>query len=316
MTSKSTRATNQSTLTELPPFDNILFNGDNALFTAILLPNPTSAELRKIRINCQLCLGPKPYSAIKDQYNYKSTSNYWTHLKGQHKSTYNRLSPILADNEESSSQANSSKQSSQITTKTSFFYRNPSAITPPQDIKRLIIQFIIANNLSFNSAQSKEFKGLLTALNNSIIPPSKRILKNEINNYYNELLFDLKSKISAIKDKGYAFNLTIDNWTSLIQKAFMGITIHWLDNNWVLKSYLLRLCPLYKKHSGRNLFKVLLETLKDFNIDTNILTITCDNASNNNILIDLFYDYNKSRIPNGYFIKDIRCLAYIINLIV
>ena len=72
------KAGNWSIYTELPPFNYELFNSEEPPFKASLLPG-TSVQ-RKIRISCLLCVGPKPYYTIRDQYNYKQTSNYWLHL--------------------------------------------------------------------------------------------------------------------------------------------------------------------------------------------------------------------------------------------
>jgi hypothetical protein len=182
------KAVNWSELTELPPLTNILFTGDEAPFSATLLPNTTTP--RKIRVNCQLCTGLKLYISIRDQYNYTQTSNYWQHLQLKHKSTYKQLRSITAlSNEEASSQASSSKTST-------YFYRHPSAIAiNSPNIKRAIIQFIIANNLSFKSAISPEFRSLLTAIKPDIIPPSERAIINEIDDYYNELFENLNLKL-------------------------------------------------------------------------------------------------------------------------
>ena len=95
----------------------------------------------------------------------------------------------------------------------------------------------------------------------------------------------------------------------------MGITIHWIDTiNWQLQSYILKLENLHKQHSGENLNTYLISVLKQYNIQNNIFCITRDNATNNDTLISQFRDYNKAN--NGLFYGDIRCLAYIINLVV
>ena len=300
---------NWLTITELPLFNSPLFNGDDAPLRLELLPIKANKP-REIRVSCTICSTSKQ-QPIRNQYNWKQTSNYWTHLKTSHKVLYNRLKSSSNDEDISGSDIATSSQSSQ-----SFFYRRPQAsISTPSDIKRLITRYLIAINTSFNSVLSIEFKELIATLNSTISPPSKLLLINDIDNFYTEQFISLKNKLLAYKAKGAAFNLCINTWTSLSQKAFLGITIHQLNSEWKIESYLLRLCPLNKRHSGKYLYKVLIKTLKDFDIDKNILTITCDNASNNKQLIQYFSDYNKD-LPTGYFIKDIRCLAHIVNLIV
>ena len=71
---------------------------------------------------------------------------------------------------------------------------------------------------------------------------------------------------------------------------------------------------LYKKHSGENLANSLISVLKRFNIENSIFSITRDNASNNDTLIQVYKKYSDDN--NGLFHSDIRCLAHILNLVV
>lgn len=320
----ATSSIDWATIIELPPFTNQLFTGINPLFKAILLPfnnnnNPTI--LRKIQITCQSCPinSTKQFINIKNQYNYKQTSNYWQHLKFKHNNKYKQLrATTISDSDDNTSQSSNTlvTTSSNINNQSLFFRQPNTVINIPDNLKRVIIQFIIINNLSFNAIISPEFRNIIRSLNPQSAVPSEKGIIRDINDYYNERLNNLQHNILIHQTKGYSFNICLDGWTSITQKAFLGITIHWLNNNWKLESYLLRLCPLNKRHSGKYLFKVLLKTLKDFNIDKNILTITCDNASSNIVLVDYFKQYNQDTQPVGFFLKEIRCLAHIINLIV
>ncbi|GES98553.1 zinc finger BED domain-containing protein RICESLEEPER 2-like [Rhizophagus clarus] len=51
--------------------------------------------------------------------------------------------------------------------------------------------------------------------------------------------------------------------------------------NWELKSFLLDFIKLEGPHSGANIKEAFLKSLKNFNIESNILRVTTDNASNN-----------------------------------
>lgn len=71
---------------------------------------------------------------------------------------------------------------------------------------------------------------------------------------------------------------------------------------------------LKEKHSGLYLFQVLLETLKDFEIDEYITSITRDNASSNNTLIQEFKNYYQT---SGFsFEGNIACVAHVLNIVV
>ena len=59
-------------------------------------------------------------------------------------------------------------------------------------------------------------------------------------------------------------SLTLDLWTSPNRFSFLGITVHWIDDNWQLHTNLLDFKHLKGSHSGENLaetvFGCLLET--------------------------------------------------------
>jgi len=51
----------------------------------------------------------------------------------------------------------------------------------------------------------------------------------------------------------------------------MGITIHYINNNWDLESKLLDMIDLKKSHSGLYLFKKLNECLEKFEVEKRII---------------------------------------------
>ena len=97
----------------------------------------------------------------------------------------------------------------------------------------------------------------------------------------------------------------------------MGIILIYIDNNFHLNYRLIRFEELSESYTGLyiyNKFVNILNIYSNFNLN-NILSITRDNASNNNIFINTFKKaYYKAY--NKVFINDIRCVAYIINIIV
>jgi len=97
-----------------------------------------------------------------------------------------------------------------------------------------------------------------------------------------------------------------------------------------LNSYLLAIKDLKDIYSGKYINKVLLETLKDFNIKYNITryififkkkkiilvfnSITRDNAKSNDTLIKAFSKhYNKQGLK---FQGDIPYIAHVLNLVI
>ncbi|KAF7821847.1 zinc finger BED domain-containing protein RICESLEEPER 2-like [Senna tora] len=107
-------------------------------------------------------------------------------------------------------------------------------------------------------------------------------------------------------------------WTSSNQnKGYMSITTHFIDDNWQLQSRLVRFIYVPAPHNAEVLCNVLVECLLDWNLDRKISTLTLDNCTTNDVMVDLLCD----RIPTSSFILGgsllyMRCCAHILNLIV
>jgi hypothetical protein len=61
-------------------------------------------------------------------------------------------------------------------------------------------------------------------------------------------------------------SFTLDGWTSKNQISFLGITVHWINENWKLKNTVLDFCHIEGPHSGENIASKLFETLKEFGL--------------------------------------------------
>ena len=123
----------------------------------------------------------------------------------------------------------------------------------------------------------------------------------------------LISEISQINSK---ISLTTDIWTSEILKdCYLGVTMHYIDNNWELKNLLLDLIPINGSHIAGLITSKLLQILEEFSISNNILALTTDNGSNmiacgNQLATELDQEFNNMAFTHY------RCAAHIINLAV
>ncbi len=61
-------------------------------------------------------------------------------------------------------------------------------------------------------------------------------------------------------------SITTDVWTSPSQQPFVGVTGHFIDNNWDLKNILLDFFKIEGPHTGENLCSALYKSLEDLDI--------------------------------------------------
>ncbi|XP_026433062.1 zinc finger BED domain-containing protein RICESLEEPER 1-like [Papaver somniferum] len=112
--------------------------------------------------------------------------------------------------------------------------------------------------------------------------------------------------------------LTSDMWTSVTTTGYISLTVHYLDQNWELKKYLLNFCELPPPHTGENLSAMLFAMIEDWGIEDKVSNITLDNAANNGACARIMQSrlvakkilFNKGK----YF--HVRCCAHILALIV
>ena len=119
--------------------------------------------------------------------------------------------------------------------------------------------------------------------------------------------------------------------------AFLGVTVHGLDQDWMPQSVLLGFRALHGPHTGENMAAVLEELLEDFRLQDKvsglpylvicgalltqwkqIISITTDNASNNKTLIEHLatsIDNGSSSTPWTPKEHWVRCFAHILNLV-
>ena len=74
------------------------------------------------------------------------------------------------------------------------------------------------------------------------------------------------------------YNYSVDN--------VLGITAHWIDDNFELHQEILAFKRLRDHHTGENMSNIVLEVLGHYDIADKLFCITTDNAGNNGTLCE------------------------------
>ncbi|RVW67735.1 putative AC transposase [Vitis vinifera] len=112
--------------------------------------------------------------------------------------------------------------------------------------------------------------------------------------------------------------ITTDMWTSNQKKGYMAITVHYIDESWLLHHHIVRFVYVPPPHTKEGLSDVLMDFLLDWNMDRKVSTITVDNCSSNDEMINILVEklsLSDSLLLNGK-IFHMRCAAHVLNLIV
>ena len=110
--------------------------------------------------------------------------------------------------------------------------------------------------------------------------------------------------------------LTTDIWFSNYNNtAYLGITMHYINSDWKLKSCILDFIPIEGSHSSRLILSKITNLLQEFNLNDRIISLTTNNGNNMLACERELANELEACFCNLTFSHK-RCAAHIINLAV
>lgn len=167
---------------------------------------------------------------------------------------------------------------------------------------------ICRHNYAFSFVEHKGIRDIHSYLNPIVKHISRNTAKTDILNLYAREKELLKGELALISSR---VCLTSDMWTSLVSNGYMCVTAHY-----VVRVLIFRHVP--PPHSGVVLGHLLIDFLKEWGIEKKIFTLTLDNATCNNGVVDVLKNHlslMRSLVCEGKFLH-VRCGNHILNLIV
>lgn len=157
------------------------------------------------------------------------------------------------------------------------FHPYPTTSSEYKSMTNKLIDWLATDLLPFTIVESPYFNKFINILNGRYKPPSRQTIKNLIIRKFNIKRNNLKYDIEKIPGK-VAF--TTDIWSSMTNQSYLGVTLHYIDNNWNLKNLTLDVIHLEDHHTGRVIANKVFNLLDEFNLSSKVLAFTTDNASN------------------------------------
>ncbi|KAL4490428.1 hypothetical protein ABPG72_002638 [Tetrahymena utriculariae] len=154
-----------------------------------------------------------------------------------------------------------------------------------QKAESLLIQWVIDSLQSLREVEKSSFKQFITYLK-----PEFKLMKK---------LKKLDCKVS----------ISIDMWISQAIYSYIGVSLHFVNNEFKLEHYVLDIKQLSHPHTSQNITNILIKiVVEEFDIYDKIISITSDNGLNEQILFILQqriqsqilenYSLNQERVPN------------------
>jgi len=177
-------------------------------------------------------------------------------------------------------------------------------------MRHALAEFLAESCLSYRTVERPSFRRLIQLCNP--LAPALLVKEDTIANYMSNLYRTTKNKlIQKFQEANSKINITCDIWTSPNGISILGITVHWIDSEWILREALISAAQLKGLHTGENIAHNLYQVLSEYQIVEKLFCITTDNASNNHTMArDL-----SQKIPRFNGTEHlIGCFGHILNL--
>ncbi|EXX74310.1 hypothetical protein RirG_052310 [Rhizophagus irregularis DAOM 197198w] len=174
-----------------------------------------------------------------------------------------------------------------------------------------VVEWVIGDAQPFRSVENLRFKIMINKFDSRYQIPDEKTVKTLVVDYFKEKRKNIQEDLNAIPGK---LSLTADMWTSTCNNdAFLGLTIHYVDNNWNLKNFLLDIISFTTRHTGNNIANAIKSVLTEFNLLEKTLALTTDNESAM-VVCGRIIAEELTRELNDQSFRHYRCSAHILNL--
>ncbi|KAL0002097.1 hypothetical protein SO802_015878 [Lithocarpus litseifolius] len=185
----------------------------------------------------------------------------------------------------------------------------------PAKFRELLCAAITMHELPFRFVEYVGIRAIFSYLYVDVPNISRNTAKNDLVKMYKREKERMNSVLTSAPGR---VCLTSDLWTSIASDGYMCVTAHFIDANWVLQKRVLNFCHMPPPHNGVSLFEKVYKLLSMWGIENKIFCVTLDNASSNDVSIDMLRTQlinKKALVCNGEFFH-LRCCAHILNLVV
>ncbi|PPQ84663.1 hypothetical protein CVT26_004180 [Gymnopilus dilepis] len=175
------------------------------------------------------------------------------------------------------------------------------------EIKAEIVRWLSESVRPFKTVEDRGFKCLMKTGRPELYLPSASTVSRDV-----KLVFArTRERIAKmLQEYNGRLNFATDAWTSPNHRTYVAVTVH-MELNGEMISMVLDVVEVAESHTGLNLALAFKSILEDFGIEHKILSVTCDNASNNDTMVAEMHE----RIAAFNKVNRTRCFLHVLNLV-
>ncbi|KAK1895180.1 Zinc finger BED domain containing protein 1 [Dissostichus eleginoides] len=147
------------------------------------------------------------------------------------------------------------------------------------ELSKRILRVIVKDMRPLSLVEGEAFIDMIEYACPGFKCPSRWWFTKQLEKAYQRVLDDLKANL---KKRSSKITLTTDAWTSIATEAYLGVTCHYINENWEMVSFVLCTKPLEDRHTGDNIALWIEEVAEkfDFSLHDDVQAIVHDNAAN------------------------------------
>lgn len=210
-----------------------------------------------------------------------NTSNMLSHLKVHHPILHAEAREASAKSKAGKRKKSSSSDSLKQTTVQAYNAFKPKYSHQSKKWQQLTnsVTYCLAKDMMpMYSVEKTGFQNLLKTFDPQYELPSRKYFsKTALPHLYTETRKSVEAELSTVD----YYSATTDMWSSHSLQPYLSYTIHYVGDDWKLKTRCLQTLYLPQEHTGENISEALTETLESWNLDPKKqVCITTDNGSN------------------------------------
>ena len=140
-----------------------------------------------------------------------------------------------------------------------------------QIINDMVLAIIVNGQRPISIVEDVAVVALLAYLELGYTCPGRTYYTTAIEAKYKQVC----EKLSSLLSNACYLSITTDTWTSLAAESYLTITVHYLSDDWVLKSRVLGTMQLDGRHTSANLQQWILDMVNKFGIDSSKNSSSC-----------------------------------------
>lgn len=242
---------------------------------------------------CCLCSTKISRGKVDGPKKSYSVKGLWDHLSAKHKDEYKVVKAAQEDyaakkqkldNEAVASKTRLYQLEQSQPSLQEFITRNSkwgNDSTNQLEAERLLLNWIFDDLHPYTIVENEQFQKLLTTLNKKFNVPSEKVIRCTLMpKLYHETQAALLQSLSAAITNTY-FSITCDIWSSLALDSYLGVTVHYISEDFYRKVVMVRCLPYNAKHTGDSIKERIRYILEKWQLpEARLHCVVSDTASN------------------------------------